>query len=248
LSKFNLALTKRDREILQFIFEQRAVSFKQIWNRFFKNVTYQVAHARLEKLTKYKFLTKSYTLLNQSRTVFYGITEKGIRNFCQQYHFEITNFDCKSDSVNHDLGLVLVRERLEQTKQVQQYLSESMLQNCNDLANSEKFREFSIINSDAALEINTSNRTFNIALEYEISDKQESRYSKKLTEYYFSPTIALVFYICKNNRVEKLIRAVDLEVGKKHRAKVFTCLEETFHSSVDFLPFCNRSDATFKLQ
>ncbi|MDO9181875.1 MAG: hypothetical protein Q7U04_05685 [Bacteriovorax sp.] len=40
-----VVLTKRDLEILQFTFEQRAVSCKQLAKRFFSNASFQSAHA-----------------------------------------------------------------------------------------------------------------------------------------------------------------------------------------------------------
>jgi hypothetical protein len=247
-AKREIVLTLRDFEILQFVFEQRAVSFKQLAHRFFSIASFQAAHARLEKLTMTNYLEKSYTLWNDTRTVVYGITKKGVKAFGESYSYQITGEKYKSDSVNHDLGLVALRERLEKVKMVANYFSENMLQNCSDLSGSEKYREFSIMNSDAALAIDTIKDQFQVAVEYEISDKKKSRYVEKLVDYYFSPNIALVFYVCGNARIEKLIRATDLEIGGKHKAKVLTCLVENFHKSDGYLPFINRNNGIFKLE
>jgi hypothetical protein len=245
--KLEVVLTRRDLEILQFTFEQRAVSFKQLSKRFFSNVSFQTAHARLEKLTTTKFLVKSYSLWRNTRTVVYGITEKGIKSFAENYHFQIAKYNYKSDSVNHDLGLVLVRERLERTTMVKQYLSESMLQNCSDLSEEEEFLEFSNANSDAALDIDTTRHQFQMAVEYEISSKQAARYITKLTDYYFCRNIDLVLYICGNASIEKLIRKADAEVRGERGSKVFTCLEETFHKSEKHLPFISQENRILKL-
>lgn len=88
---------------------------------------------------------------------------------------------------------------------------------------------------------------FYAALEYEVSDKLESRYAKKLTEYYYSPTVSAVFYVCSDASIEKLIRKVDADVGATFEPEVFTCLEKTIHNAVGALPFINRVNAMFSL-
>jgi hypothetical protein len=205
-------LTARDLEILQFVFEQRAVSHQQLAFKFFNNAHRSVAHDRLSKISIHGFLIKLSTLHEGIQTLFYSVTDKGVRAFAMQFRYEITNPNFKSDSVNHDIGLVEIRKRLERTSMVIEYISESVLQSCNGLIESEKFGGFSILNADAALVIDTKKDQYQVALEYEMSDKQESRYFKKLTDYYLNNSISAVFYICGNAKIEKIIRKVDLEV------------------------------------
>ncbi len=242
-----IEITKRDIKILEFVFEHRAVTFRQLANRFFNGASTPTVYVRLDKLRRSGLLKKSFVLWKAKRSVIFGITDKGLKQFAESYRYKITKPDFKSDSVAHDLGLVMLRERLEKTKMVVEYLSESMLQSCGQLVEHEKLGFFSRINSDAALAIETTKNKFHVALEYEISDKQESRYAKKLTEYYYSPNVAAVFYVCGDASIEKLIRNVDVEVGQNWDAKVFTCLEETTHSATGSLPFVNRANAMFSL-
>ncbi len=246
-SKKQVEITTRDLKILHFVFEHRAVTFKQLANRFFNGVSVPTVHVRLDKLRLSGLLTKSFALWNEKRSAVFGITDKGITQIANSYRYKISTPDFKSDSISHDLGLVMLRERLEKTKMVVEYFSESMLQSCEGISENEKFGAFARINSDAALAIETPKNKFQVALEYEISDKQESRYAKKLTEYYYSPSVAAVFYVCGDANIEKLIRKVDADVGQKFDAKVFTCLEETIYNEVDALPFINRKNAMFSL-
>jgi hypothetical protein len=122
-----------------------------------------------------------------------------------------------------------------------------MLQSCSQFTEHEKLSSYSRINSDAALVIDTTRNKFHVALEYEISVKQQSRYTKKLAEYYYAPSVAAVFYVCGDANIEKLIRKVDAEIGQENDSKVFTCLLETIHNSTDVLPFINRQNAMFSL-
>lgn len=205
------------------------------------------AYLRLEKLRKSGHLSSSIVRWREKRSVVFGITDKGIREIENSYRYKITSPNFRSDSVFHDLGIVLLRGRLEKTKMVVEYLSESMLQSCSFFTEHEKLSAYSIVNSDAALAIETEKNKFHVALEYEISAKKKSRYFDKLEEYYDSPRVGAVFYVCGDASIEKRIRKVDSEIGKKYDAKVFTCLEETVHKSTEELPFINRENAIFSL-
>ncbi|MDO9181360.1 MAG: hypothetical protein Q7U04_03085 [Bacteriovorax sp.] len=240
-------MTSRDLEIFQFVFEHRVVCHLQLVGKFFKGSSRSVGHERLSKVTKSGYLIKSSTYYNGKQTIFYSLTDKGLKSFSENFRYRITNPSFKSDSISHDFGIVNVRRRLEKTSMVVEYVSESVLQSCIELIESKKFRAFSILNSDAALVITTEKDEYQVAFEYEVSDKRESRYGKKLTDYYSSPSVTAVFYVCGNTKIEKLIRQTDLEIGQKYEAKVFTCLEETIYRPIDKLPFVNRDNATFYL-
>lgn len=247
-SKLRVELTKRDFEVLKFLFEQRAATHKQIEKRFFSGCHRTVAQKRLSKLSEYGLITKFCTYHDEVNTTVYSVTAKGVGIIAKQYKHEITEPNFKSDSVNHDIGLVDMRERLEKSKMLIEYVSESVLQSCGGFKESEKFRAFSILNSDAALLIQTPKSTYQVALEYEASDKVESRYSKKLVDYYFAPSVDAVLYICGSGRIENLVRRADLDAGKKFEAKVFTCLENHARSDLESLTFLNRDGGKFILK
>ena len=249
MSKKNqIEVNFRDIQILQFVFEQRVTSFKQLATRFFANTLIPTAFKRLEKLYKAGYLTKSFALWEAKRTAFYGSTDKGIKLLTESYRYKITHPDFKSDSITHDLGLVRLRIRLEKTKMLVEYLSESMLQSCSTLTESEKLSGFARVNSDAVLYLNMPTAKIVVALEYEISDKAERRYTKKLTDYYFSRNIGAVLYVCGDASIENLIRQTDKEADQKYPAKIFTCLEKTIQNSPDRLPFLNRDNGILSLE
>lgn len=242
-----MEITRRDINILHFVFEQRAVSFKQLANRFFNGASDSTVYIRLDKLRKSGVLSNSIVRWRGKRSVVFGITDKGIRQIADSYRYKITTPDFRSDSIGHDIGLVLLRERLEKTKMVVEYLSESMLQSCSEFTEHEKLSAYSRLNSDAALAIETTKNKFHVAIEYEISDKSKFRYAKKLKQYYDSFSVAAVLYVCGNVSIEKLILKVDEEVDQNVEAKVFTCLEENIYKATDVLPFINRKNAMLSL-
>lgn len=245
--KKRLELSNRDFKILQYIFEQRAVSHFQIGKKFFENCHRSVAHERMSKLAKFGLLKKSVTYTDYGSLLYYSPTEKGLQYILKNEFYNMTDINFKSDSINHDIGLVNIRERLLQSKMILEYLSECTLQNTSSLKESEDFRPFIEINSDATLVINGKNGKYFVALEYEISDKAESRYKKKILHYYMSFKIGVVLYVCKNPKIENLIRKVDSEIGAKYGEKIFTCLEKNCLDSNSELVFSNWTNATYRL-
>lgn len=246
--KGQLELTLRDIKIVQFVFEQRVASFSQLAEKFFPAVGIPTAFKRFEKLHLSGYLTKNYIVWENSRTAYFGSTEKGIKLIAEHYRYKITKPDFKSDSVVHDLGLVRLRKRIEQSKLLVEYLSESMLQSCSALSENENLSAFSRINSDAALCLNKQNVKHFVALEYEISDKSSARYAKKLSEYYMAHKIGVVLYVCGDKEIQSMIRQIDKQVDHKSIAKVFTCVENNLQNPTDRLVFLNHQNATLTLE
>lgn len=246
--KGQLELTFRDIQIVQFVFEQRAVAFSQLAERFFNTVGIPTAFKRLEKLFLSGYLTKNFTLWEKSRTAYYGCTAKGVKLLAEHYRYKITGPDFKSDSVPHDLGVVRLRLRLEKTEMLAEYFSESMLQSCSAFSEHGKYAAFSRINSDAALCLKKQNEKYLVALEYEVSDKSSARYIKKLSDYYMAKSIGAVLYVCGDAEIQSLICQCDKEVSQESVAKIFTCLDENIQNSPDRLTFFNRKNGSLTLE
>lgn len=244
-AKNRAVLTERDLLVLNFLFEQRVANFEQIANRFFPQTKVFNVYRRLTKLAKAKFIVKIGVQTEGFILNVYGLDESGLSAVSKGYKFSITKPLYKSDSILHDVALVDIRERFRKTKMVVEYYTENVLQGCGNFLDNENFKSFVHLNSDAALTIRTSSGQHNVALEYEVSDKQKSRYEKKLTDYYFAPTIAGVFYICENPFIENLIKRVDVEVGAKSEPKVYTCLRQNLQNENGSMVFTNRNNARF---
>ena len=247
-SKGILIVTERDRKIFQFIFERRVATLDQIHRKFFSSAKIQTVHDRLSRLVKENYLLKMAVDYKGRLTAVFGISPSALKAFANQYRYAITKPLLKSDSISHDLALSEVRERLERAEMVAEYLSENMLHACAALTEAKKLGPFVRANSDAALVLRARTDRFIVALEYEVSEKEISRYAKKITEYYLSPEVDGVFYVCGNNRIENVVRQIDTEVGQKFQSKIYTCQEKTIHSGTLPLPFRDRDNAIFSLK
>ena len=211
------------------------------------NRKHPTALLRLGKLVRGGYLTKQGVFSRKRIHAVYGLTEKGMELVKQNYRFEITNAIYKSDSANHDVGLVDLREKIEKAKMLIGFFPENVLQACGNLVESEEFSHFSRLNSDAVLVLNTPTGKYKVALEFEASLKRNSRYAQKITDYYLAPEIASVFYVCSDNEIASAIRRIDYEVGEKFEPKVYICGQKIIQEGGFPIPFYNRKNGKFIL-
>ncbi len=241
-------ITERDRKVMKFAFEQRAISYDQIRCRLFESTKRPTVQYRLGRLVRDGYLSKIGIPSGGSLELIYGLTEKGFNVVRKDYRFEITQAYFKSDSYLHDVALTDIRTRLEKSAMFEDYISENMLQACGELTTSLEYGPFGTVNSDAVLVLRGQEKSFRLALEFEASEKSGVRYGKKLTEYYFSHDIVAALYVCGDARIEKSIRRVDSEFESQFEPKIYTCTMDVVRSGASPLPFTNRKNATFLLR
>ncbi|MBX9765901.1 MAG: replication-relaxation family protein [Bdellovibrionales bacterium] len=246
-SRKRLVVGARDLHLMRLTFEHRTISREQVANILFSGCKRQIVERRLSKLCEHRYLQRK-TIFHEGRIVScYELTEKGISIVSGSYKYEMTNPIFKSDSLAHDICLVDIRDRLKKSAMLSEYIPENILQSCAHFSDTEEFKPFVRLNSDAALLINTPSGRYSVALEYEGSGKAIARYTQKLTDYYLSTGIAAVFYVCENDGIEKVIRQVDREVGTKLDPKIYTCLLQTLQRGGLPLTFHNRRNGKFIL-
>jgi hypothetical protein len=243
--KKRLVITSRDIAIFKMLFEQRVASHAQIAKYFFSGTNRRGVYSRLSKLAESQFISKNAVRSSGRLLLVYGLEPSGFKIVCEDYKRKVSQPLFKSDSILHDVTLVDIRERFHKLGMVLEYVPENVLQACGEFHESEAFRPFVHLNSDGAMRIKTSTGEHHVALEYEASIKNGSRYAKKLSDYYLAREIAGVFYICGNTGIERMIRRIDCEVGEKFEPKIHTCLLGNFQNLDLPLAFSNRKSTGF---
>ena len=241
-------LTERDLNIFQFFYEQKVATLNQVGRKFFSGKQKQAAHKRLSRLNSGGYIDRAGVIHRKKLTVAYRLKVKGFEALAPYYRYRVVSPRLKSDSASHDLGLVDVRDRMEPTEMVEKFVTENMLQTCEELALEKGFDACARLNSDAALVVRMRTGVFQVALEYEVSDKAASRYDSKLVEYYLSPSIASVLYLCGNARIENLIYQADVRMRQKSESKVYCCRVQVIHNANAPMVFRNQAGGTFQLK
>jgi hypothetical protein len=229
----------RDQKILQAVFEHKVLDVEQIREKCFGKIHVSNIRSRLTSLCLGRYLERSTLYRDGKQFSIYYVTDKGVDQFSQQYDRQIVKKATRSNSICHDIALSKLRTRFEKLEMIRLYLTENMLKASRDRQEPERFKSFSELNSDAAMQIETHLGEFNIAIEYESSEKSKNRYHSKLLDYYLRPDIHFIIYVCTSARVIKAIGNVDRKLNEKFKSKIFFGLFEKVIASPENLIFEN---------
>lgn len=217
-----IVLVERDKQLFVRVFENRIMSAAQIGAEFFSKVARQTFTARLSKLVHYGFLDrKVVSSANMGDFPAYSITPKALEVVRARYPFRIVKEFCKSDSLEHDVELVSVRNRLRALRSVAAYYTENMLQACEDFSGTDSLAAFKKQNTDAALEIRKNGKISVVGLEFERSEKVFDRYTKKLFSYYSDSRTAVILYVCRSPVIQRVIARAEASVMGSNRPRCF---------------------------
>lgn len=241
-------LAERDKQLLVGIFENRIMSAEQIGAEFFPAVARQNVLRRLRKLARYGFLVRRMVNpLGTGDVSAFSITPKALERVKAQYPFRVVKDYCKSDSFEHDVELVSVRNRLCKFRSVASYYTENVLQACEDFSGTDLFEPFKNQNTDAAIEVRKNGKTTVVGLEFERSEKTFHRYTKKLFGYYSDERTAVVLYICKSQAIQRVVARAETSVmGSNHPRCFYALLDDVLQSNEKCI-FKNLKGATITL-
>ena len=230
------------------IFESRIMSAEQIGAEFFPAVARQNVLRRLAKLVRYGFLVRR--MVNPFGTgdiSAYSITPKALEIVKAQYPFQIVKNYCKSDSFEHDVELVGIRNRLCAFHSVAAFYPENVLQACENFSSTDSFSPFRKQNTDAALEIRKSGKIAVVGLEFERSEKTFDRYTKKLFSYYSDARTAVILYVCKSIAIQRVVARAEASVMGSSSPRCFYALLDDVLQSNEKCIFKNLKGATITL-
>lgn len=233
-------LMERDKELLQFLFENKVSTRKQVFERFFKNISPKNANRRIRKLMKEKLISSKGEEIGGRFKQYLFVGGNGIDIVRTRNKLYTVDKIEKSESIQHDLELLELRYLLCRSPKVKSYFTENMLQGIFDFKNNDDLKYFVRLNSDAAILISLKIGPIYAALEYETLSKSDSRYEKKIREYYES-NISIVIYVTKSEILKSRILRIDDQISRelKRPNKVFCATYDTLLSNPKKLTFVN---------
>lgn len=111
---------------------------------------------------------------------------------------EIKTRTTRSECPLHDIALNDICKAFEAKTKVQSYYRENVLQTRTDFRDNDKFQPFIELNIDAMADVNTKVGIFNLAIEFDTTNKNNSLYRRKINTYYRKQKIDGLLYICAN--------------------------------------------------
>ena len=243
-----IIINNRDLKIFCYLFEQKVALQVTIHERFFSENSRCTTVKRLQKLLAAGFLRKKGQNVNGKLAAYYFLSPKGFEMIKHNYTLNSSKPTFKSDSIEHDLELSLLRNRLEKFTMLKNYYSENYLQNCLLDAGEEKLFPFRDLRSDAVLSLELNQGSISVALEYERTKKTENRYIKKLVDYHLKNNITAVFYVCKNRRIRDFIEIIGQGIDGKFSSKIYTALSEKIPEMENIMEFKKLNKEVFILK
>ncbi len=234
-------ITRRDRDLLKYIYLGKIATRQQIHRDIFNKAGLRTMQLRLQLLSNHGLIERRSFMKSNKAHYYYAVTKQSLPYVAQELGgLEIVRSE-KSENIQHDITLVDIRNIVLSKSQVVGYYPENLLQTCEVFQNDPKFKAFVNINSDAALELNSTNGKFLMALEYEASGQSAARYREKLASYYQADWIPIVLYVCEKPCTIETLKNVDLELRKEMNAesKMYFSLRSDVHLGLKELRFIN---------
>ena len=242
----SIYLTKRDKDVLHYLFENRGATISEIKNMFFSKTSRKNVSRRLKKLQNAK-LIKMDTSIDLKCRYFYYITNDGLE-LCYPKNSSIKGMRLKPPNIEHDFTMSKIRNIFSKSRIIFNYYTENMLfHNYYQLQLNEILNTEDALIPDALIETKDENGPIYTAIELEISEKGPKIYKKKIQDYYFNSKIDYVIVITKSNTVRNIIMNEEKKLYPQKNKKLFYGeLSEFFERKLPFV-FENSSGIEYKI-
>lgn len=240
-----LYLTKRDRILFKYLFENKVATRDQINRDIFKTASFKAVNRRLNKLKRSKLIAHRPVALDNKMIYAYEVTRSGLEQSLEIIPDEVEQFTLKSDSIDHDLTLVDLIHHLKRLSGVTSIITENALQCYEDLKTDQTWRSYSYLHCDGVVCMKVNDLNAILALEYDKEIKSKKRYFKKLLDYYGYSEVQAVLYICENKNIKRTILEIDDQISDDGNSKFFLCLKDEVQNHTGQVTFENSKGQKF---
>lgn len=218
-------VTERDRQIFQFLFENKAATALQLAELFFENKNTKIAYKRLYRLSRSGWLRKGGYLHHERPHILYGVSDEAFDQYVLEPGVNDRRRQLRSDCIDHDLALVDILICFKKNRATQKYIPENLLQSSHEFAESNEWKSLVELRSDAGVELLIQDQyRYLVPIEYEASLKSKERCRNKIHRYYMRHDGDAVFMICKDQSVLNRMVETELEVSRETKPKMYFSL------------------------
>lgn len=213
----------RDLNLFYYLYKYKVANAEQIKRDVFKNISYKTVSRRLKKLRELNLLQVRSIIVGNHSQYIYSIGKEALECIAPKTDYLIDNPIFNSDSVDHDLVLVDILERISKYSSVREVITENMLQSCTEFKQDKLTRDFVEVRSDALVRVEKNDKEYNLAFEYDRTSKSRFRYEQKLKDYYNCSNIISVLYLCPNERTVNILKTLDQKCHGSEKVKFRFC-------------------------
>ena len=240
-----VVLGLRDYELLKDLFFSKVCSLEHLSKRHFPGKHRTTASKRLNRLFMANYITKVRVYPDCKPVSVFSITPKGLSTIASSLPGKLIRRECRSDNINHDLELSIIRDYFLQATCVKEIKTENELQSFFRERYEDIYEPFQRLNSDLFLLLTYEEEDYEVAVEYESCPKNLKRLSRYLLNYHLEEDIQAVLYICATNNILKNVMKVTKEYAKSFAPKIYCCTLKDFKNESQIAIFENGDGKKF---
>ena len=210
---------EEDQKLFDYIFRFKVASTAQIKRDIYPSVSIDVAYKRLQKFCRYKYLHRKAHRVNKQFTNVFSLTPLGFKDFITEKNAKGKHL--KSDTIDHDLKLIEIANRIQSGKRVNAYYTENALKCDFEVWDRQCLEAVKEVHPDAIARVHFPNGEYSVAIEYEARLKNPTRYEDLFYRYREKGgAVPGIFYICANSRILNKIQQWGSRIRPKELYKI----------------------------
>lgn len=231
-------IRSNDLKLFNYLFKVKVALIEQINRDVYKYEKNKALYARINLFTRQQYLNTVADACSFGKKIV-SLAPKGYKKFIAKGD-ERRN-QLSSNKISHDLDLVDIRYLFKKSPRILEYITENSLLSCNYLVENEDIKPFIDKQPDAVILAKFSTGTAYLAVEYEATLKEITRYRELFTRYYLSDEVPAVIYLCKTKEIMNSLIKIEKKLFLKFKSKFFYKTLDEFKENF-FLKFKNRNN------
>jgi hypothetical protein len=177
----------------------------------------------------------------------YSLTKNGFRLVQKYLDISLTSSRIKSDSEEHDLDLLDIRNIFLRKKIVHDYYAENQIQSYINFNEDSDLNLFQRLRFDALAFCKRGEKEAYFGIQYERSRKNQNIIKRIMTDYYTESSLSFVLYVCENNIIETQLKKAELEVSKESDKKLYFIQFDDLKNADKVLKFKNQNNEILQI-
>lgn len=209
-----MILTDRDKKLLLDLTSYALLTTKVIQARYFQNVAVTTVLRRLRRLEDHGYIQRIHGLENAQLA--WGLTNLG----AEQFPEKISKIHFSRSTLDHDLKLMALRLKLEAQGISKSWRPEHEIRALVAKKNNQKGLSDRII-PDALMGIETQGFKESVAIELELSPKNQSRYRNIFGQYQYKSSLWGLWYVVGSNSIGRQLEKAAKDSGFYTKRPIF---------------------------
>lgn len=179
----------------------------------------------------------------------YSLTPDGFKELKIQIALDLSDFQIKSNTPEHDLILTDLRIFFCKIKECHQFIPENIIRAKFLEEDLKALPVFRSIRADSAVLMTINNKNVWLSVEYERSQKAKSRYYKRIKSWYENENLSGVLLFSENKSLIQQMSDIDLAMLPHLHRKILYVTKDVVQSPTKEIKFynCQGNPLTFNI-